>query len=174
LTAVYCLAYLAAVVAANLAMTAVAGAPLSTFLAVDVLVCFSLIAVDLVVRDALHERWEGRSLWPRMAALIGAGGLLSGAADGAAGRIAVAASPASGASGLAAAAVWALARQRPRLERVLRSNLAGALTDSLVWPTVALGSIVPLVTASEFAAKVLGGAVWAFVLTRTIWREAVA
>lgn len=164
--------YLAAAVVANLTMAHVAASlPFEAFLFVDFLVCFVMIAVDLVVRDALHERWDGRALWPRMLALVGAGSLLSYLANGAAGRIALASFLAFLAAGLTDTAVYHLARRIPRFRRVTVSNLAAALADSVVWPLVALGAFTPLVTASEFTAKVLGGVVWAALLIRTVWRE---
>ncbi|MCX2727199.1 VUT family protein [Thermomicrobium sp. 4228-Ro] len=161
--------YLLAVVVANLVMTAATGLPLQQFVVVDAVVCFLFIAVDLVVRDALHERWERSALWPRMLALVGAGSLLSFLLNGAAGRVALASFAAFFAAGLTDTAVYTLLHGRPRLVRINASNVASALTDSLVWPLIALGSFVPLVTAIEFAAKVGGGVLWGFLLVRTLW-----
>ena len=164
--------YLAAAVTANLLMAHVlAHLPFETFLVVDFLVCFGMIAVDLVVRDALHERWEGPALWPRMLLLVGAGSLLAFAINGAAGRVALASFLAFFAAGMTDTFVYHLARRFPRFRRVTLSNLASAFTDSVVWPLVALGAFTPLVTSLEFSAKVLGGVVWAALLIRTIWRE---
>lgn len=161
--------YLLAVVVANLVMTAATGLPLQQFIVVDAVVCLLFIAIDLVVRDALHERWERSALWPRMLALVGAGSLLSFLLNGAAGRVALASFAAFFAAGLTDTAVYMLLHRYPRLLRINASNLASALVDSLVWPLVALGSFVPLVTAVEFVAKVGGGLLWGILLIRTLW-----
>ena len=64
------LLYLAAIATANLLVSRF-GPP------VAVLNAFLFIGLDLSTRDRLHEQWQGRKLWPRMLALIAAGGLLS-------------------------------------------------------------------------------------------------
>jgi len=164
--------YLVAIVSANLLMTYVIGNLAFTwFLATDFLVCFLLIAIDLVVRDALHERWEGQGLWLRMLVLIGAGSVLSYLVNGAAGRVALASFLAFFAAGITDTLVYQAMRFLPRLQRITASNLASACADSIVWPLVALGAVSPLVTTVEFTAKVLGGVVWAAILVRTIWQQ---
>lgn len=45
------------------------------------------------------------------------------------------------------------------------SNVAGALVDSAVFPTLAFGEVLPLVILGQFAAKSAGGAVWSLVLS---------
>jgi queuosine precursor transporter len=67
------LVYLLAVVAANLAVAHFG--PAST-----PLVAFALIGLDVTARDALHERWRRRGLFPKMLALV-AGSLLSAAQE---------------------------------------------------------------------------------------------
>jgi len=170
--ALFVAGYLAAVVAANLSAAFVAArVPLRWFAVFDFLICFIFIAVDLVVRDTLHEHWEGRGLWLRMLGLIGTGSVLSALVNGAASRIALASFCAFLAAGLTDTLVYHLARRFPRFTRVNTSNLASAFADSLVWPLVAFGSLQVGLTAVEFAAKVLGGAAWAALLLRTVWRE---
>jgi queuosine precursor transporter len=62
--------YLAAIVAANLTVAAFGPG-------VSVVNAFLLIGLDLTVRDRLHDAWEGRELWLRMAVLIATGGAIS-------------------------------------------------------------------------------------------------
>ena len=48
------------------------------------------------------------------------------------------------------------------------SNVAGAAVDSLVFPTIAFGALMPHIVAMQFFAKVAGGAVWAYVINKSI------
>jgi len=45
--------------------------------------------------------------------------------------------------------------------RSTKSNVVSSLTDSLVFPTVAFGSIMPEIMALQFAAKIVGGFIFA-------------
>ena len=122
---------------------------------------FILIGLDLTLRDWLHvrmKRWQ-------MLALIIAAGLLTYALNPAAGRIAIASSVAFTAAGLVD---WAtFTRMRGSwLRRSNGSNVAGALVDSLIFPTLAFGSLMPAVVIGQFIAKVGGGALWALLLER--------
>lgn len=157
--AVLVVAYLAAIVAANL-LTAAYGPGIS------IVNAFLFIGLDLTVRDRLHDRWEGRGLWLRMLSLIAAGGLLSWILNGAAGPIALASTVAFTAAGIVDAAVYAAFHQRPWMTRVTLSNTAAAAVDSVVFPTIAFGGFMPLVTLAQFGAKVAGGYVWALILRR--------
>jgi queuosine precursor transporter len=152
-------AYLAAIVVANLVVTAYGpGASIIT--------AFALIGFDLTVRDRLHERWQGRELWPRMLALIAAGGLLSWLVNGAAGPIALASTVAFIAAGIADALAFAALGSRSWLARVNGSNVVGSAVDSLVFPTIAFGGFLPLIVVGQFVAKVAGGFLWSLVLRR--------
>lgn len=51
-------------------------------------------------------------------------------------------------------------------KRSLGSNVVGAAVDSLLFPTLAFGALMPAVVAWQFAGKVAGGAVWTWVLGR--------
>ena len=129
---------------------------------------FVLISLDLALRDWLHVRLKAR----QMLALIVAAGVLSYALNPAAGKIAVA----SSAAFTAAALVDWLTFARLRgswLFRANGSNVAGAAVDSLIFPTLAFGALMPHIVAMQFLAKVAGGALWAAVLSRTM-REARA
>ena len=43
---------------------------------------------------------------------------------------------------------------------------AGAAVDSVVFPALAFGAMLPLIVVGQFGAKVLGGAAWSLVLRR--------
>lgn len=152
-------AYLAAIVAANL-LVATFGP------GVTVLNAFLFIGLDLTTRDALHEHWHGRQLWPKMALLIVAGSALSWLLNRDAGPIALASLVAFAASGAVDAVAYALLGRYGRLVRVNGSNVLSAAVDSLIFPTLAFGGLLWPIVLGQFAAKVLGGALWAWLLTR--------
>ena len=152
--------YLVAIVAANLAVAAFGPA-------VTPLTAFMLIGLDLTTRDALHDRWRGHALPARMALLIATGSLASWLINPAAGRIALASALAFALAATADALVYHLARRRPWLQRANASNLVGAAVDSLAFPTLAFGVLLPGIVALQFAAKVAGGLVWSLLLART-------
>lgn len=166
-TEVLCIGlYLAAAIAANFSVMFFG--PISTpFNA------FVLIALDLVTRDMLHERWH-RHLWRNMFLLILAGSVITYLLNAGAVRIAVASTVAFLATGVADTVMYHLLRRFPRLKRVVGSNVVSALVDSILFPTIAFGGIIWWATLGQWAAKVLGGYLWALLFTKTIWRETPA
>lgn len=160
--------YLAAIVAANLIVTTY-GPKWS------IVTAFVLIGLDLTARDGLHDAWgtrHGRQLLPRMAALIVAGSGLSYLLNQDAGRVAVASCAAFAAAGLVDAVVYGLLSHKPRFDRITGSNIVAAAVDSIVFPAIAFG--LPLmydITVGQFAAKVGGGVIWAYLLVRLFPRE---
>lgn len=153
------LIYIAAIVAANLivARFGPVASPINAFL---------LIGLDLSLRDRLHDQWQGHGLWPRMAALIAAGSLAAWLINPTAAQIAVGSAVAFGCASTVDAIVYQVMRRRGRMVRMNGSNSASALVDSLVFPTIAFGTFLPGIVALQWAAKVLGGGVWAWLLTR--------
>ena len=153
------IAYCAAMVAANLSIAAFGPwiSPLNAFL---------FIGLDLALRDHLHDRWRGPGLWPRMLGLIVAAGVISYLLNPASGKIAAASVTAFVVAGGIDALVYHLLRDRPYLQRSNGSNAAGALADSLIFPTMAFGGFLPAIVALQFAAKVCGGFVWSLLLRR--------
>ena len=152
------LIYAAAMTLANLSVAAFGPA-------ISPLNAFVLIGLDLALRDWLHVRLKA---W-QMLALIVAAGVLTYVLNPAAGKIAVA----SSAAFTAAALVDWLTFARLRgswLFRANGSNVAGAAVDSLIFPTLAFGALMPHIVLLQFVAKVLGGALWAWLLARTVPR----
>lgn len=149
--------YLAAIIAANLTITYIG--PSATWWVG--LVC---IGLDLTTRDALHERWNGRNLARNMALLIASGSVLSWLMNRNSGPIALASLVSFAAAGSVDAIVYHVLRDRARLLRINGSNILSALVDSLLFPTVAFGAILPGVIAGQFAAKVAGGFLWSLIL----------
>jgi len=172
-------AYLVAIVVANLLFSAVldpeAGYSLSTQLAADFAICFAFIGLDMALRDTLHESWSHNRLFLRMSTLILAGSALSyainyalnAAATDIVVRVATASFLAFAAAGFTDFGIYHSLRRRSPMARINASNLPSALVDSLVFPLVAFG--LPMLWsffAVEFAAKLVGGLLWSIVLVR--------
>lgn len=152
--------YLFAIVSANLLVAEFGPS-------VSILNAFLFIGLDLSTRDSLHERWQGRDLWRNMAFLILAGSALSALLNWNAVPIAVASACAFFSAGVVDALVYEALGERSRLFRMNGSNVASAAVDSLVFPVIAFGlPILWPIVLGQFAAKVLGGALWAYILNR--------
>lgn len=126
---------------------------------------FVLIGLDLAMRDWLHTRL---AMW-QMGSLIVGTGMLTYGLNPAAGQIAVASAVAFTA---AAVVDWSVFVRLPGpwMRRANGSNVAGAAVDSLVFPTLAFGVLMPHIVALQFAAKVAGGAIWTWLLSRWVNR----
>ena len=152
-------AYAVAMIAANL-LVATFGPSISPINA------FLLIGLDLTLRDWLHVRLK---TW-QMGGLIVGTGALTYLLNPAAGMIAVA----SAVSFLVAALVdWAVFVKTTGswIKRANISNSAGAAVDSLLFPTIAFGALMPEIVALQFSAKIAGGAVWSFLLEKKFKHE---
>lgn len=124
---------------------------------------FVLIGLDLALRDWLHVRLK---LW-QMGALIASTGVLTFALNPAAGQIAVASAVAFTAAALVDWGTFARLRGSWML-RANGSNVAGAAVDSLIFPTLAFGVLMPHIVAMQFVAKIAGGAIWTWLLNRKL------
>lgn len=158
------LLYLVAIVAANLSVAYFG--PAST-----IVNAFLFIGLDITTRDMLHERWENRHLWWKMALLIGAGSAISWVLNRNAGPIAVASLAAFAASGLADTLMYHFLRRYAKFFKVNGSNVVSAAVDSVVFPTVAFGAFIPWIAAGQFVAKVAGGLLWSLLLNRLVWQK---
>jgi uncharacterized PurR-regulated membrane protein YhhQ (DUF165 family) len=156
--------YLTAIVAANLSI-AHWGPEAAIYNA------FVYIGLDLTCRDALHDLWRGR-LIRNMALLIATGSALSyvlGIWLGSGpfvGRIALASMVAFGAAATADALLYHVLRDKPWYERANQSNIAGAAVDSFVFVALWPFGFAFTLAFTLFAAKVAGGVVWSFVLSK--------
>lgn len=146
--------YVAAMLLANLLVSKF-GPTISPVLA------FFLIGFDLSMRDWLHVRLSAF----QMIGLIGIAGSLTYILNPAAGMIAVASAVAFTSAALVDWATFAKLRGT-WLFRANGSNVAGAAVDSLIFPTLAFGALMPHIVALQFIAKVAGGFIWSLVLSR--------
>jgi uncharacterized PurR-regulated membrane protein YhhQ (DUF165 family) len=123
---------------------------------------FVLIGLDLTMRDWLHVRIKP---W-QMAALIAITGLLTYALNPAAGKIAAASACAFSAAALVDWATFTRLRGS-WMYRANGSNVAGAAVDSLIFPTLAFGALMPQIVLAQFMAKIAGGAIWTWIFNRS-------
>lgn len=155
----YVISYVSAMVLANI-LVSVFGPVISPVNA------FLLIGIDMAIRDKLHDKWSGDKIFLRMLAMISFAGAVSYAANPSSGVVAVASVLSFLASNAIDAATYHLMREKPFMVKANGSNIFGAAVDSVVFPAIAFGAFIPLVVIAQFAAKVLGGALWSLVLKR--------
>jgi uncharacterized PurR-regulated membrane protein YhhQ (DUF165 family) len=122
---------------------------------------FFLIGLTLVLRDWLHVRLKS---W-QMALLITGSGIITYLLNPAAAQIAIASSVAFT---LAALVDWAIFAKVTGtwFKRSNVSNVASAAVDSVVFPTIAFGVLMPEIVLAQFASKIIGGFIWSFVLRK--------
>jgi hypothetical protein len=149
--------YLTAIILANLTITHFGSGA-------AVVVAFVFIGLDLTSRDKLHEAWQGRGFIWKMGTLIAVGSFISWLINRNAGTIAVASFVAFASASVVDTVIYQILHKRGYLVKVNGSNVFSALTDSLIFPTLAFGGFMPLVTLGQFAAKVAGGFIWALIL----------
>jgi uncharacterized PurR-regulated membrane protein YhhQ (DUF165 family) len=123
---------------------------------------FFLIGLDLALRDWLHIKLSAK----KMLGLIVATGAITYALNPAAGQIAIASAVAFTAAAFIDWGVFQRLSQQSWIVRSNASNVAGAAVDSLIFPTIAFGVLMPQIVAMQFIAKVAGGAVWSFAIAR--------
>ena len=151
--------YLSAIVLANLTV-AWFGPKIIIFNA------FLFIGLDLTSRDHLHEAWHGRGLVWKMTLLIATGSIITWILNRDAGQIALASFVAFSLAAVADTVSYHLLHDRIYMVKINGSNVASALVDSIVFPTLAFGVFMPWIILGQFAAKVGGGFVWSLVLKR--------
>jgi queuosine precursor transporter len=153
-------AYIAAMVTANLLVWWL-GPWSSPFIA------FVLIGLDLTLRDVMHDRLNR---W-QMLAVVLTGGALTWLLNPSAANIAIASATAFSVSALADWTAYTLLRNRPWLVRSNGSNVVGSAVDSVIFPLMAFGTGMGWpkllsIIATQFACKVGGGAVWAWLIRK--------
>lgn len=154
--------YLSAIVAANL-LVAKFGPSIA------IINTFVFIGLDLTARDTLHERWQHKNLWLKMAILIATGSALSAALSWQARNIAIASCVAFALAGLVDALMYQSLKGRAHLVKVNGSNVVSAAVDSIVFPALAFGFPLLLgVMLASFVGKVAGGFVWSIVLKQPV------
>lgn len=155
--------FLAAITAANLITTHYASIGHPEASAVT---AFCLVALDLVARDVLHDWYSGRRRVIVLGALILAGALLSYLANPDSAEIAKWSALAFAAAMTVDSVVYHAARRLPWAERSNISNIAGAVTDSIVF---CAGVGFPWIVAfGQTTAKIAGGVIFVLLLERLL------
>ena len=149
--------YLIAIIGANIS-TAILGPDWS------IINAFLFIGFSLTTRDALHDAWQHKHLILKMTVLILIGSLLSWLIDRSSGNIAIASMVAFGISATVDGIAYHLARYKTRKIRINLSNIASAFIDSIIFPIIAFGGIMPIITIGQFTAKVCGGFIWSLLI----------
>jgi uncharacterized PurR-regulated membrane protein YhhQ (DUF165 family) len=144
--------YAAAIIAANI-LVAQFGPSITPINA------FFLIGLDLALRNYLALKMNRY----QMAAMILGTGALSYAINPATGMIAIASGVAFTAAALADWATFNTVTGN-WMKRNFAGNSVGALIDSVIFPTIAFGSLMPIIVLTQFAAKVAGGAMWGYLI----------
>lgn len=162
---VFCIiSYLAAIVFANGLVSRFGQAALP-------FTAFVLIPFDLMARDVLHERWKVTGyLLPKMALLICSGSALSYLTTVASAQVSVASATSFFLTGIADVVAYCLLDKYPRTVKMNGSNFFSAWVDSIVFPLVAFGAIIPSLSAAQAMSKFIGGFVWTL-LFLAIWRK---
>jgi uncharacterized PurR-regulated membrane protein YhhQ (DUF165 family) len=124
---------------------------------------FFLIGLDLALRNYLALKMSKF----QMAAMIVGTGVISYAVNPATGMIAIASGVAFT---LAALADWATFNtvSGQWMKRNLAGNSAGALVDSIIFPTIAFGSLMPVIVLAQFVAKVAGGTFFGYIIQKRL------
>ena len=156
---IYIVMYLTAVILANLS-SAYFGPSAS------VVNAFLFIGLDLTARDKLHEAWHKKGLPWKMGLLILSGSVLSWILNRNAGMIAVASFVAFASASVIDTIAYQFLYKYNYFTKVNGSNVVSALVDSIIFPTIAFGGFLPLITLGQFISKVFGGAVWAWLLKK--------
>ena len=158
------LIFLLAIVAANLSVAYFG--PISTpFNA------FVLIGLDLSLRDRIHEKWHGNHLGLKMFGLICAGAAITYLLNQGAGMICVGSVVAFAGSLIVDSVVYQKLMHKSKLFRMNGSNIPSAITDSILFPTIAFGVFMPWIIILQAVAKIGGGALWAWVLTKKLSQQ---
>ena len=152
---IYPAIYIAALVTANL-LVAWLGPWFSPINA------FVLIGLDLSLRDKLHEEWKNDKLVLKMGGLIAVASGISYLLNPAAGSIALASFVAFALAMSADTIAYHFLRDKPWMIRSNGSNVAGAAVDSITFPTIAFGGLMPEIVALQFMSKICGGAIWSY------------
>ena len=130
---------------------------------------FVLIGLDLSLRDKLHDLWHGDKLVLKMGLLILVSSSISYALNSATEMIAIASFGAFALSMLGDAIAYHYLSSNDWFIRSNGSNIVGSAIDSVVFPTIAFGSLMPQIVLLQFIAKVGGGFIWSLIIRRFKW-----
>ena len=127
---------------------------------------FILIGLDLSLRDHIHECWHNKHLGLKMLGLIIVGAIITYLLNRNAGMICVGSVVAFSGALITDAIIYERLFHKAKLLKINISNIGSALTDSILFPTIAFGVFMPWIIVGQFLAKVIGGFLWSLILIR--------
>lgn len=152
--------YLGAIVLANYLITTYGQVALPW-------VAFALIPFDLVARDLMQDRWQNEPTYVlrwRMLILILCGGLISIWTGTGSVRVNVASWLAFTIAGLIDALTYQGMIRYGRVFRINAATLTAAITDSIIFVTIAFNEVNWKLVGLQIGMKVAGGFVWSLLL----------
>jgi len=155
----FILIFLVSIVLANLSVTffGPVSMPINALL---------LIGLDLTLRDKLHEQWHCKNLKLKMFGLISLGGFITYLLNQDAGIICVASVAAFSVALITDTVIYELLIKHNRFVKINISNIGSSAADSVLFPTIAFGVLMPEIIILQFCAKVFGGFIWSLILNR--------
>ena len=154
----YVIVFLGAIVAANLLVNYFGPSA-------SIIIAFLFIGLDLTLRDQLHEVF-GDKLIVKMGALILSGSAITVALNFDAMQIAIASAVAFGCSAVADSVVYQFLKSKKFLVKSNASNIVGSAVDSVLFPTIAFGALMPEIVIAQFMAKLVGGFIFALIIKK--------
>lgn len=152
------LTYIAAIVLANYLITHYGQIALP-------FVAFALIPFDLVIRDLMQDRWQDkRNFGYRMFLLIFLGGVISYATGTGSARVNFASYMAFTCAASLDALTYQWMIKYGRILRINGATLTAAITDSIIFVTIAFSSVNWKLVGLQIGMKVAGGFVWSLLL----------
>ena len=127
---------------------------------------FFLIGLDLILRDFAHDKWNGKNLPLKMAVMIAMAGVVSYWLNPATELIAIASIVSFMAAMTADSVAYQALKNRPWMQRTNGSNAVSAAVDSILFPTIAFGAVIPHIVALQFICKTSGGFFWSWILQK--------
>ena len=121
---------------------------------------FVLISCDMATRDILHEKWRDGFLFSKMTLLILCGSALSYLSSAASAEVTYASTVAFGCSSMVDMATYSLLNKHQKIVKMNGSNLVSGIVDSILFPYLAFGMVIPWLSATQVLAKFSGGFIW--------------
>lgn len=152
--------YIGAIVLANWLVTRFGQAALP-------FTAFFLIPFDLIIRDLMQDRWQGRAtLFARMALLIGAGGTVSVLTATGSFRVNLASLAAFTFAGICDALTYQWMIRYGRIFRINGATALAAISDSIIFALIAFSSVSWALVGAQVGMKIAGGFCWSLVMFR--------
>lgn len=126
---------------------------------------FFLIGLDLTLRNVLSFRTSKL----QMMVLIIAAGIVTYVANPSAERIAIASSVSFVCAAIVDWTVFSMVRAG-WIRKNATGSMAGAVIDSMLFPTLAFGSFLPMIVVTQVIAKTSGAVIWSLIFNRGVVR----